>query len=279
LRVARVLRHDELARDGREIAALRKLVRLGKVERVGYGTYALPGTPGALVLAARFRAKVDCVSAVHLHGVAVLESPERIHLAVCDERSGSAHPAAERSRVHLHRATDISASSPVVAGPVRPPAAALARFVTCGERAGVLVALDSAVNRRLVSVEDVAARVRGHGRARGMALLALVDGRSQSVIETLARLALRDAGLSVEPQAKISGVGRVDLLVEGKVVVELDGFAYHGDRAAYREDRRRDRSVVAHGLVVLRFTYEDVVRDPGCVVRAVARALAAHARR
>jgi len=72
----------------------------------------------------------------------------------------------------------------------------------------------------------------------------------------------------------IAGVGLVDLLVECRVVVELDGFAYHSGRREYREDRRRDRELLAQGYLVLRFTWEDVMRDPGEVVRAVRAALA-----
>jgi very-short-patch-repair endonuclease len=70
----------------------------------------------------------------------------------------------------------------------------------------------------------------------------------------------------------------VDLVVEWRVVVELDGFAYHSGRREYREDRRRDRALVAQGYAVLRFTYEDVVSDVGIVVRAVQVSLAAGGR-
>lgn len=83
------------------------------------------------------------------------------------------------------------------------------------------------------------------------------------------------AGLRVEPGVRIAGVGWVDLVVEGRVVVELDGFAYHSGRAEYREDRRRDRELVRQGYLVLRFTYEDVMRSPSMVVRAVQAVLTA----
>ena len=90
-------------------------------------------------------------------------------------------------------------------------------------------------------------------------LLRSADGRSQSLPETFARLALRGAGFAVDPQELIAGVGHVDLLVEDLAVVEIDGFAYHGDRAQFREDRRRDRALQLLGVPVLRFTYEDTV--------------------
>lgn len=55
------------------------------------------------------------------------------------------------------------------------------------------------------------------GRPRKLAfdgLLRAVAGRSQSIPETCARIALRAAGFSLEPQVLIAGVGAVDLLVE-----------------------------------------------------------------
>ena len=90
--------------------------------------------------------------------------------------------------------------------------------------------------------------------------LSLVDARSGSLPESLLRVALVDAGLPVEPQAHVPGVGRVDFLVDG-VIVEVDGFAYHSGRDQYREDRRRDRAAHRLGYVVLRYTFEEVVHD------------------
>lgn len=73
--------------------------------------------------------------------------------------------------------------------------------------------------------------------------------------------------------ARVPGIGEVDLLVEGCVIVEIDGFAYHGDRKQYRADRRRDRAAARLGLVVLRFAFDDA--DPSAVVAEVSAHVAA----
>ncbi|MFW2512305.1 endonuclease domain-containing protein [Demequina sp. SO4-13] len=91
--------------------------------------------------------------------------------------------------------------------------------------------------------------------------------------ETCARIALRAAGLQVQSQAVFPGVGRVDLLVEGRLVVECDGREYHSDPRAFAKDRARDRELVAQGLDVLRFPYADTVYRPERVVSDVRRAL------
>jgi very-short-patch-repair endonuclease len=44
------------------------------------------------------------------------------------------------------------------------------------------------------------------------------------------------------------------LFPEERVVVELDGYAFHDDRAAFERDRERDAILAAHGYVVVRIT-------------------------
>ena len=69
---------------------------------------------------------------------------------------------------------------------------------------------------------------------------------------------LHAAGLSFEDGVEIEGVGEVDLVVEGWVVVELDGYTYHCDEYQFGLDRWRDRRLVARGFLPLRFTRKDV---------------------
>ncbi|MGT2427220.1 endonuclease domain-containing protein [Amnibacterium kyonggiense] len=91
--------------------------------------------------------------------------------------------------------------------------------------------------------------------ARLVSMLAHADGRAESGIETIAALLLRSAGLRVEVQVRIDGTGRVDLLVEGRVVVECDGREWHGAPDAFEEDRRRDLAAVAGRYRVVRASW------------------------
>jgi very-short-patch-repair endonuclease len=54
-----------------------------------------------------------------------------------------------------------------------------------------------------------------------------------------------------------------------RLVVELDGYAYHSDRTSFEADRRRDRELQARGYVVLRFTYREVMEEPERVLEAL----------
>jgi len=45
---------------------------------------------------------------------------------------------------------------------------------------------------------------------------------------------------------------------EQRLIVELDGYAFHGTRAAFEHDRARDRRLAAKGWRVVRVTWRDV---------------------
>ena len=49
---------------------------------------------------------------------------------------------------------------------------------------------------------------------------------------------------------------------ERRLIIELDGWAYHRTRAQFEEDRRRDRHLAAKGWRVIRVTWRDL-DEPG----------------
>lgn len=58
-------------------------------------------------------------------------------------------------------------------------------------------------------------------------------------------------------------VGRVDFAhPDARIVIEVDGFATHGNPEAFVDDRVRDRRLHALGWTVLRFTWMEVVHTP-----------------
>ncbi len=59
------------------------------------------------------------------------------------------------------------------------------------------------------------------------------------------------------------------------VVVEVDGFAYHADRAAFERDRRRDADLQATGHRVLRITWRRLQAEPEALLVALVQVLLA----
>lgn len=64
-----------------------------------------------------------------------------------------------------------------------------------------------------------------------------------------------------------------------RVVIEFDGWAYHGGREAFENDRARQAELVADGWAVLRFTWRQVQERPQWVLSCVRGAVAAGAMR
>ncbi len=225
--------------------------------RVARGVVALPGAEEPAIALAHGGA-LTCVSALDRYGLPLLNRPAAPHVAVPASR-GIAHDVVQ------HWTT-----CPIGAGVVPLPLA-LAQARECLPTDEWVAAADAAVQRGL-DAADLRAHRPHRGRLAFDAAVRAIDGRSQSLPESLLRVALRDAGLPVEPQVFLRGVGYVDLLVAG-VVVEVDGFAYHSGRREYREDRRRDRAVHRLGMSVLRYPYEEVVHRRAMVVAEIAEAV------
>jgi very-short-patch-repair endonuclease len=204
---------------------------------------------------------LSCASAALALGLTLLRPPRTLHVTVdrgCHRR---------HTGLVVHR-RDVPALDGVTT--LARTAADCARCLPPRE---ALVVVD-AVLAKGVSAADIRAELNGRGAGAARRVVARGSALSESSGETVARLAFEDAGLCVEQQVVIPGVGRVDLLVEGRVVVEIDGYTYHSDARQFAADRRRDAQLAALGYRVLRFTWLDAIRRPQYLVETVRAVLA-----
>lgn len=93
---------------------------------------------------------------------------------------------------------------------------------------------------------------------RVLRLLDKVDPRAGSGTESVTRVRLRNANVLVRSQVEIEDVGRVDLLVGERLILECDSREFHNDRQR-TEDNRRDRVATVGGYRVLRIDYAEVM--------------------
>ncbi len=59
-----------------------------------------------------------------------------------------------------------------------------------------------------------------------------------------------------------------------RVIVELDGWDFHNDRAAFERDRNRDADLLAAGFVTVRITWQRLVERPAAEAARLHRILA-----
>lgn len=77
------------------------------------------------------------------------------------------------------------------------------------------------------------------------------------------------------PRCNVPAAGHeVDFLwPEQKLVVEIDGYAFHRSRTAFEADRKRDADLQLAGYRVLRITWRRLDDEPEAVVAQIACAL------
>jgi very-short-patch-repair endonuclease len=135
---------------------------------------------------------------------------------------------------------------------------------------------DPALLGRLTA--EVAVRRGLPGLQSARAVVALIEPRTESPLETALRILLVLAGLPrPEAQVEIAVTGlrfRADLAYrQRQVLLEADGRDRHEAWHRAQADRRRQNLLVNAGWRVLRFTWDDVLTRPATVIATVARAL------
>ena len=137
-----------------------------------------------------------------------------------------------------------------------------------------LCVADSALRERAVTRAERCGRRRRvpeRGGPRHCGWCTRPTGGRPTPSESCARaIAAEVRGLDVQPQVWIRGVGRVDLADLGLgIVVECESFEFHSDATSLEKDVRRYTSCARCGLVVVRFTWREVMFDPDYCRRAL----------
>jgi very-short-patch-repair endonuclease len=143
--------------------------------------------------------------------------------------------------------------------------------------------VERAQDMRRFDPAAIHAHLSRHPRRPGSAflrdLIALIEPDADGARSHLERLFLRLVRLARLPEPEVNlRIGRAtrDFAWPSKrVVVEVDGYAYHSSRKAKRRDHRRDRALTALGWRPLRFTYEEVALQPEAVAKEIGELLAA----
>ncbi|MCK6081851.1 type IV toxin-antitoxin system AbiEi family antitoxin domain-containing protein [Microbacterium sp. EYE_5] len=258
-----IARSSQLCRRGASRAQLARAVDRGTVDRVRNGVYAVIETSPEIRMAAAHGGELCCASALRHLGVWVLESRERLHVWVGPDARVHQHDGC-RCVTHRDEGTAAFGAVSVVH--------ALIQSARCLGSEGFFAAFESAWNLGLLSRSD-RALIRQGVPARFRWLVDVARPDAESGIESLLRLRLLRLGLQLECQVFIPAVGRVDFLLAGRIVLEVDGRLNHDGPSRRHHDLVRDAEAAAAGYVALRFDYALVVHDWPRVERAILAAL------
>ena len=142
----------------------------------------------------------------------------------------------------------------------------------CAGTVPAMIALESALNRRELPIQAIES-VRRLVPSWAHRPLMLATPDSDSGLETIARLMFHRLRVRVRTQVLVAGVRRVDLLVGDRLVIELDGRAFHSGED-FERDRRQDLELALRGYLVIRLSYRMVVHDWDATHRAVLEVVA-----
>ncbi len=184
--------------------------------------------------------------------------------------------------IHIYRVKDLDARDVRMRHgfPVTAPARSIIDFAAAHPAEAVARVLNEARVLKLVTDAELTAAL---GRCRGRtgtrcvrALLAAEHGPAitRSEAERRLRSLLRAADLP-DPQFNVRvGNHLVDALwPRQRLIVEVDGYGFHGHRRAFETDRRRDQELVAAGYQVIRVTWRQLTEEPIAVAARLAQAL------
>lgn len=265
--------------------AIKRRLRAGRLHRVHRGVYLVGhdvAADGALEMAALLACGHGSVvshrSAARLWGLppfATWRAP--IELTV------TARDPGKKSGIGIHRVRrlDRGDTRRIRGIPITSPARTLLDLAGVVPLEALETAFAEARARRLVRDRDVAAQLaRGRGRRGAAALRRLLNQESGPALtrseaeRRLLRLVRAAALPTPEVNVKVGRSERDFLWRRERMVVEVNGYAYHSDKRAFERDRERDATLVADGYAVIRVTWRKLVSNPEAVIARIAAALA-----
>lgn len=272
--------------------AIRHQLRRNHWRPVSRGVYRLAGAPEtarqramAGVLLAGEGAAVSHRSAAALHGLPGFDL-EPITVSIPRGRR-------RRPSVVIEQSCDLPIRHVRVLDGIPCTSVARTLFDLCGDpkrvRPGrVARALDTALARRMVTLpalwrmlDDLAER----GRAGTVWFRTLLIEREGHYVPPESELESRFAALVARfrlgrPDRQVdlgdadAWIGRVDFVWrDERVIVELDGAAFHDSLLDRRHDDERDQRLTESGWTVLRFVWREVVDAPAAVADSIRGAL------
>jgi very-short-patch-repair endonuclease len=276
------LTRKQLVKAGLDDSGVDRRARNGLLHRIHRGVYVLGheafaqyACESAALLAAGERAVVSHATAASLWGFAPPTAPDAdIHITTIGAKVRS-RPGLIAHRSNTLEARDIRRLHDL---PVTAPARTLFDLAATGYR-DLDRAFGDAHAQRLVNAREIEQLLERVGpRAGSRALRSLLSdnasGFTRSKAEHILRSLLRSANLPLPRfNARVAGYEVDAFWPEHGLVVEVDGYAYHGHRAQFERDRRKDLALTAAGYRVIRVSWRQLTQEPFALIAVISPAL------
>jgi very-short-patch-repair endonuclease/predicted transcriptional regulator of viral defense system len=184
-------------------------------------------------------------------------------------------------RVHRVRCLPSGERTKLDGIPITTPARTLLDLAAVAPSRALEQAMAEAERRLLARRSELAALLsRYPGRPGSRVLRVLLEADegpalTRSEAEERFLSLIRKAGLPAPSVNARLGPYEVDFLWrEAGLAVEVDGFAFHADRASFEADRRRDADLASRGVTVVRVTWRQIVDQPEAMLVRIGQALA-----
>ena len=261
--------------------AITKRVASGRLFRQHHGVYLVDPPRNASRIALLTAAVEACgptavlshQSAAELWGLLPVQAGH-IEVTVVTRRAGD-RPGIRRHRVPALDAADVRNRNGIrVTSPAR-------TVLDSARHPHLEELIGTGLDKGLVTQREVEQAIARCPNRRGVrrvrALLNQPGGarRTRSWGERRLLSLIREAGLPVPFTNRLLLGFQVDAVwPDLKLVVEVDGYEFHGDRRSFEDDRARDARLVAAGYRVIRFTATQLDEQPLVVIGQLSAALA-----
>ncbi|GAA3928571.1 type IV toxin-antitoxin system AbiEi family antitoxin domain-containing protein [Microbacterium soli] len=258
-RLGGLARGDHLQQLGFTRTQLSRLVARGQIERIRHGVFAVGSLDDDTRTALAHGGALCCASVLQRRHVWLLVSPAAPHVWLGHRGRPLPHPQCACVS-HYFR-------GPVPFGRTGIETALVQYRSCCGDEA-FFAAFESAWRSGLLT-RAARARIRSRlpGTARWLVDLARPD--ADSGLESLLRLRLHILGIHLACQVEIRGVGRVDFVIDGHLILEADGKINHDGVTMRHKDLVRDAAASRLGYETLRFDYAQIIHDWPTVQAAI----------
>lgn len=231
------------------------------------GVFVLPECDEGILGAVLNNGRLSCASAAAHYGLWLRKPPARLHLA-CNHGHGSGFVRHRTIRFQGHPLLPVAAVEDVAL-----------HALGCLPTPASTAMATSAIRLHGVPRELLASQLLADRSGTARRVLRELDIRAESIVEVDLQHLFRKHGIEYASQVFLPGIGRVDFLLGGFLIVEVDGFAFHSKRGDMLRDRERNNASAVSGYAVLRYMPEHIWFNSGQVISEIRTVLAAGQRK